>query len=89
MWDYKPRTQDEIVIKAGNVVTVLEKYSTDWSFAEVSGRRGYIHGYYVKKAEDKNPGGDLVNELETVLSRRRSMLQTRTSEKYKYITYRK
>ncbi|XP_060590577.1 growth factor receptor-bound protein 2-like [Ruditapes philippinarum] len=42
MWDYKPTMPDEIEIKEGNVVTVLEKCSSDWFLAEVSGRRGYI-----------------------------------------------
>ncbi|XP_060563730.1 spectrin alpha chain, non-erythrocytic 1-like [Ruditapes philippinarum] len=70
MWDYEPRTQDEIELKEGHVVTVLEKCSTDWFLAEVCGRRGYIPGYYVKKVEDKNQSGDLTNELETVLLRR-------------------
>ncbi|XP_060560324.1 uncharacterized protein LOC132720251 [Ruditapes philippinarum] len=79
MWDYEPRMQDEIELKERNVVTVLEKCNQDWFLAEVSGRRGYIPAYYVKKAEDKNPSGDLTNELEAVLLRRRATLEKRTS----------
>jgi hypothetical protein len=75
MWDYEPRTQDEIEIKEGNEVTVFEKCNQDWFLAEASGRRGYIPACYVKKAEDKNLSGDLTNELETVLLSRRATLE--------------
>ncbi|XP_060565138.1 proline-serine-threonine phosphatase-interacting protein 1-like [Ruditapes philippinarum] len=75
LWDYEPRAQDEIELKEGNVVAVLEKCNQDWFLAEASGRQGYIPGYYVKKAEDKNPSDDLTNELETVLLRRRATLE--------------
>jgi hypothetical protein len=129
MWDYEPRAQDEIELKEGNVVAVLEKYNQDWFLAEASGRQGYIPVNYVRKAEDnyvmkaednyvrkaednyvrkaednfvskaednyvrkaednfvgkaedkKDSGGDLTNELEAFLLRRRATLDISTSE---------
>ncbi|XP_060551222.1 growth factor receptor-bound protein 2-A-like [Ruditapes philippinarum] len=79
IWDYKPTTQDEIEITEGDEVTVLEKCSSGWFLAELSGRRGYIPGNHVRKAEDINPGGDLTNELEKALLRRRATLETSSS----------
>ncbi|XP_060599459.1 sorbin and SH3 domain-containing protein 1-like [Ruditapes philippinarum] len=70
LYDYKPSSDDEIELKAGLVVTVLKKCDKDWLIAEASGRRGYIPRNYIKKAGDKNQGGDFKNELEMVFHRR-------------------
>jgi hypothetical protein len=50
----------EIEIKAGQLVTVLEKCD-DWFRGEASGRYGYFPGNYVQKAGDKDPGDDLTD----------------------------
>ncbi|XP_060592215.1 intersectin-1-like [Ruditapes philippinarum] len=77
LYDYEPSSDDDMEIKAGQVVTVWEKCG-DWFCGEASGRYGYFPGNYVQKAEDtaappiaKKPSPD------TIL-RRRSMLDIRT-----------
>jgi hypothetical protein len=74
LYSYKPRTHDEIEIKEGQVVTVLEK-DDDWFRGEASGRYGYFPGNYVQKAEDNDSLGDCTNELAKKLYARRLKLE--------------
>ncbi|XP_060594691.1 uncharacterized protein LOC132749034 [Ruditapes philippinarum] len=56
-----------------------ESEYTEFDRTEASRRRGYIPGNYVRQDEDINTCGDLTNELEKVLLRRRAALEKSSS----------
>lgn len=46
LYDFQPRTDRELSFKKGDLITILEKVSTDWWEAVINGRGGLIPDKY-------------------------------------------
>ncbi|XP_060567862.1 SH3 domain-containing kinase-binding protein 1-like [Ruditapes philippinarum] len=86
LYDYKPRMDDEIEIKAGHVVTVWENCD-DWFRGVASGRYGLFPQNYVQKVEDSGgagthaSGGACTNEMASKILYARRGSQILTTER--------
>ncbi|XP_060590613.1 growth factor receptor-bound protein 2-like [Ruditapes philippinarum] len=61
LYDFKPECHVEIEIKAGHLVTVLERHN-DWFYGEANGKYGFFPRSYVRKAG--NPDGSPIQSTE-------------------------
>ncbi|GBC07924.1 hypothetical protein RclHR1_00780004 [Rhizophagus clarus] len=49
LYDYKAQNSTELDIKAGNIVSILDKSLNDWWKAEFEGSKGYVPANYVEE----------------------------------------
>ena len=48
-YDYDAVQNDELTIKAGDVINLSEKQDSDWWFGELNGRTGIFPAMYVQE----------------------------------------
>ena len=51
LYDFEPQEENELRMKKGDVVTVLEKVDQNWWMGEFDGRSGLFPVPYVKEVE--------------------------------------
>ncbi|CAJ0765220.1 4860_t:CDS:1, partial [Entrophospora sp. SA101] len=49
LYDYEARNSDELNIKVGNIISILDKSLNDWWKAEYEGVKGIIPSNYVEE----------------------------------------
>nr|3M0S_A Chain A, Spectrin alpha chain, brain [Gallus gallus] len=51
LYDYQEKSPDEVTMKKGDILTLLNSTNKDWWKVEVNDRQGFVPAAYVKKLD--------------------------------------